>query len=77
MANGKKVLKTINWKFDTNRGNHITSNFISLEVDCTEETVSREADLNELIEAERTFITLRLEVENPIEDLPWRNRDKI
>ena len=77
MANGKEVLKTINWKFDTNRRNHITSNFISLEVDCTEETVSREADLNELIEAERTFITLRLEVENPIEDLPWRNRDKI
>ena len=39
--------------------------------------MARSEVLNELLEAEQTFITLGLEVTDPLIDLPWRYRDQI
>merc|ERR1712110_94967 len=46
------------------------------KVDCSSDTIYDDAASLDLLDAERTFITLGLESEDPQEDLPWRFRDE-
>merc|ERR1711894_260417 len=43
-------------------------------VDCSEDTIANDATALELLDAERTFITLGLESDEPEKDYPWRFR---
>merc|ERR1712110_603117 len=43
-------------------------------VDCTEDTIANDASALELLDAERTFISLGLESDEPENDYPWRFR---
>ena len=43
-------------------------------VDCTEDTIANDASALELLDAERTFISLGLESDEPEKDYPWRFR---
>ena len=45
-------------------------------VDCTADTIANDASLLELLNAERTFISLGLESDEPEKDYPWRFRSK-
>ena len=44
-------------------------------VDCTEEGLSLSSNHVDDFGAEQEFITLDLDVSNPLENLPWQNRD--
>jgi len=44
-------------------------------VDCSEDTISSDASALDLLDAERTFITLGLESDEPEIDFPWRFRE--
>ena len=43
-------------------------------VDCSTDTIDNEAAALDLLDAERTFITLGLESDEPEKDFPWRFR---
>merc|ERR1712060_697470 len=43
-------------------------------VDCSEDTIANDATALELLDAERTFISLGLESDEPEKDYPWRFR---
>ena len=43
-------------------------------VDCSEDTITNDASALDLLDAERTFITLGLESDEPEKDYPWRFR---
>merc|ERR1712001_629107 len=43
-------------------------------VDCSEDTIANDASALDLLDAERTFITLGLESDEPEKDYPWRFR---
>ena len=45
-------------------------------VDCSSDTISQDANALDLLDAERTFITLGLDSDNPQGDFPWRYRDQ-
>merc|ERR1712236_40374 len=45
-------------------------------VDCSTDTVETDAGALDLLDAERTFITLGLESDDPQGDFPWRFRDE-
>jgi len=45
------------------------------KVDCTEEGLSLSSNHVDDFGAEQEFITLDLDVSNPLENLPWQNRD--
>merc|ERR1711879_920878 len=44
-------------------------------VDCSEDTITNDASTLDLLDAERTFITLGLESDEPEIDFPWRFRN--
>ena len=46
-------------------------------VDCSETTISNDASTLDLLDAERTFITLGLESDEPEIDFPWRYRNGV
>ena len=46
-------------------------------VDCSENTISNDASTLDLLDAERTFITLGLESDEPEIDFPWRYRNGV
>merc|ERR1711990_1234177 len=43
-------------------------------VDCTEDTIANDVTALELLDAERTYISLGLESDEPEKDYPWRFR---
>jgi len=43
-------------------------------VDCSVDTIANDASALDLLDAERTFITLGLESDEPEKDYPWRFR---
>ena len=43
-------------------------------VDCSEDTIANDASALDLLDAERTFISLGLESDEPEKDYPWRFR---
>merc|ERR1712110_910958 len=45
-------------------------------VDCSGQTIDEEATMLDLLDAERTFITLGVESEDPLSDFPWRFREE-
>ena len=45
-------------------------------VDCTQDVISSDAKALDLLDAERTFITLGLESDEPTKDFPWRFRSQ-
>ena len=45
-------------------------------VDCSEAGLESTVRMVEDFGAEQEFVTLDLDVTNPIEDLPWRNREE-
>merc|ERR1711974_129794 len=46
-------------------------------VDCSKDTIKNDASALELLDAERTFISLGLESDEPEKDFPWRFRNTV
>ena len=46
-------------------------------VDCSEDTIANDATALDLLDAERTFISLGLESDEPEKDYPWRFRSTV
>ena len=44
-------------------------------VDCSQDTIANDVSALDLLDAERTFITLGLESDEPEKDYPWRFRN--
>ena len=46
-------------------------------VDCSENVIDQDADALNLLDSERTFITLGLQSDEPEKDYPWRFRNNV